>query len=228
MPRRLSTGVHRNLRWAPVALAPAALALAAASWSASPPAASATSATSATSAPLVHDAPFTIASMPAETPATPELTPGAPAGVQVADPARVIVSRLGISASIQPLHLGAGGELVPPSYGSAGWYRNGPEPGEVGRAVIAGHVDSKNGPDVFAALREARPGDRIVVQLVDGTEKDFEVDDVGLYEKSAFPTDEVYGESTDRELRLITCGGTYDKSRGGYQSNVVVFAHEVG
>jgi LPXTG-site transpeptidase (sortase) family protein len=147
--------------------------------------------------------------------------------VQEADPARVIVSRLGISASMQPLRLGAAGELVPPTYGSAGWYRGGPEPGEAGRAVIAGHVDSKQGPDVFANLRDARPGDRIVVQLVDGTEKDFTVDDIGLYKKSAFPTDEVYGKTSDRELRLITCGGTYDKSRGGYQSNVIVFAHEV-
>ncbi len=65
------------------------------------------------------------------------------------------------------------------------------------------------------------------MQLVDGTAKHFTVDDIGLYRKTAFPTDEVYGRSADRELRLITCGGTYDRSRGGYQSNVVVFAHEV-
>jgi LPXTG-site transpeptidase (sortase) family protein len=141
------------------------------------------------------------------------------------NPARVVVSRLGISAAMQPLHLGPAGELVPPSYGSAGWYANGPEPGEAGRAVIAGHVDSTSGPDVFANLRSARPGDRITVELVDGTEQHFTVDDIGLYEKSAFPTDQVYGTSTEPELRLITCGGTYDRSRGGYQSNVVVFAH---
>jgi LPXTG-site transpeptidase (sortase) family protein len=215
---RLVTGARRNLRWAPVALAPVALALAAVSWNAGPPPASATA---------IHDAPFTIAPMPVEAPTAPALPLSASPDVQVANPARVIVSRLGISASMQPLHLGSAGELVPPAYGSAGWYSAGPEPGEIGRAVIAGHVDSKKGPDVFANLRNARPGDRVVVRLVDGSEKDFVVDDVGLYKKSAFPTDEVYGQSADRELRLITCGGTYDKSHGGYQSNVVVFAHEV-
>ncbi len=93
--------------------------------------------------------------------------------------------------------------------------------------MIAGHVDSRTGPDVFAALRHARPGDLIVVALVDGTAREFVVDDVGLYAKSTFPTADVYGPSTERELRLITCGGEYDRDRGGYQANVVVFAHAV-
>jgi hypothetical protein len=147
--------------------------------------------------------------------------------VQVPDPARVMLARLGIAAALQPLRVGPAGELDPPTYGSAGWYQNGPEPGEAGRAVIAGHVDSKSGPDVFANLRYARPGDRIVVDLVDGTAKTFVVDDTGLYRKSAFPTAAVYGPAPDAELRLITCGGSYDRAHGGYQSNVVVFAHEV-
>ncbi|GAA0632830.1 class F sortase [Sporichthya brevicatena] len=207
------------MRWAPAALAVLAVGYGGPSAAGTEPV-------------LTHDAPFTIASFPAadSVPAAVAASESATGSAteQVADPARVAVPRLGISAALSPLSLGADGELIPPDYGSAGWYRNGPEPGETGRAVIAGHVDSRTGPDVFADLRNARPGDRIVVDLVDGTAQEFVVDDVGLYAKSAFPTADVYGPSTERELRLITCGGEYDRDRGGYQSNVVVFAHAVG
>jgi LPXTG-site transpeptidase (sortase) family protein len=206
------TGARRNLRWALVASIFFTAGCASASHDNAQPAAPPAPAVS--SAPVISSAPvFTDASIAGAAP--------------VADPARVIVRRLGISANLQPLALGSGGELIPPTYGSAGWYRNGPEPGEPGRAVIAGHVDSKSGPDVFAALSEARQGDRIVVHLIDGTEKVFTVDSVGLFKKSAFPTDRVYGGDSTRELRLITCGGSYDRARGGYQSNVVVFATQV-
>jgi LPXTG-site transpeptidase (sortase) family protein len=208
MHRRLATGARRNMRWALVASIFFTAGCGAAGHDDAAAQHAALPAPVITSAPMFSDASIADA-------------------VPVVDPARVIVGRLGISAKLQPIGLGAGGELLPPTYGSAGWYRSGPEPGEPGRAVIAGHVDSKAGPDVFAALSEARQGDRIVVQLVDGTEKVFTVDSVGLYKKSAFPTDRVYGGSSTPELRLITCGGTYDRSRGGYQSNVVVFATEV-
>lgn len=153
--------------------------------------------------------------------------PAAPAAAgqrQVADPIRVQVPRLDISAAMQPLHLGQDEVLVPPEYGRAGWYQEGPEPGEPGRAVIAGHVDSKSGPDVFAALRNARVGDRIVINTTAGNKILFRVDDVGLFRRSAFPSARVYGGGQTVQLRLITCGGAYDRNRGGYQSNVVVFA----
>lgn len=141
-----------------------------------------------------------------------------------ADPVRVLVRRLGISAAMDPLELDRKRELRAPEYGRAGWYRNGPEPGEAGRAVIAGHVDSRRGPDVFAALKQARPGDTVEVKLADGSTTTFRVDEVELFSKAAFPTDRVYGGGAVSELRLITCGGAYERSRGGYQGNLVVFA----
>lgn len=145
--------------------------------------------------------------------------------VDAAEPVAVRVPRLGISAGLAPLVLDAARELMPPPYGTAGWYRRGPEPGEAGRAVIAGHVDSRSGPDVFYSLRQARRGDRIVVDLADGTRVPFVVQRVGSYPKAEFPTTSVYGGPRKlAELRLITCGGAYDRSRGGYQDNVVVFA----
>lgn len=143
---------------------------------------------------------------------------GAPA------PSRVLLPRLGIDATLQPLVLGQRGELVAPDYGRAGWYKAGPEPGEPGRAVVAGHVDSKTGPDVFAELGRARVGDRIRFVLADGSDVMFVVTSVEVHPRAEFPTDRVYGTGGPPEVRLITCTGLYDARRDGYQDNVVVFA----
>jgi hypothetical protein len=154
----------------------------------------------------------------------PELAP-ATARAQEPDPVRVQVLRVGIDAPLDPLHLGSAGQLVAPAYGRAGWYRNGPEPGEFGRAVIAGHVDSLTGPDTFYRLRRVHKGDLIVISLVDGRTLDFQVRQTGVYPQDRFPTDRVYGgPRRTAELRLITCGGAYERNHGGYQANVVVFA----
>jgi LPXTG-site transpeptidase (sortase) family protein len=139
-----------------------------------------------------------------------------------------MLPRLGIVATLQPLHLGDGGELVPPEYGKAGWYEAGLEPGEPGRAVIAGHVDSKTGPDVFYRLRQTRPGDRIRIKLADREVLTFVVQAVEVHPRAKFPTARVYGtDGKHADLRLITCTGSYDRAHGGYQDNVVVFARLV-
>lgn len=137
-------------------------------------------------------------------------------------PVRVLMPRLNIDAALDPLRLDAKRVLVPPKYGRAGWYAAGPEPGEAGRAVVAGHVDSKTGPDVFAALSRARKGDRIVVKLADGSTLRFSVDRVEAHSQKNFPTSQVYGGPKKRaEIRLITCTGAYVNGR--YQDNLIVF-----
>jgi hypothetical protein len=143
---------------------------------------------------------------------------------QVADPRLVSVPALNISAELKPLHLDAKGRLAPPRYGVAGWYEAGPEPGEPGRAVIAGHVDTEVGPDVFYGLGDAQRGQRIRVGLEDGTTLTFQVTAVEQFSRGAFPTQRVYGKTDKRELRLITCGGDFDRAVGHYQDNLVVFA----
>lgn len=135
--------------------------------------------------------------------------------------------KLGIAARLQPLALDPNGVLVPPDYGKAGWYAAGPEPGEPGVAVIAGHVDSKVGADVFATLSQARRGHRIRVGLEDGGTVVYRVTEVEQFARSAFPTRRVYGATEAPELRLITCGGDYDHIAGRYRDNVVVFAELV-
>ncbi len=106
----------------------------------------------------------------------------------------------------------------------AGWYAGGTVPGETGPAVIAGHVDSTTGPAVFFRLREVHRGDTIKVGLSDGTSTTFVADRVITAPKDGFPTDTVFGPTPDAELRLITCGGPYDRKVGGYVDNTIVFA----
>jgi LPXTG-site transpeptidase (sortase) family protein len=153
------------------------------------------------------------------------LSPRTPArSLQLANPVSVSIPSLHLSAKLKPLHVDARGRLVPPDYGSAGWYAAGPEPGEEGAAVIAGHLDNKNGPDVFAAVGRAKTGDRIRVRLKDGALVVFRVTQVKQFPQNHFPTKRVYGSTKKPTLRMITCGGNYDHAAGHYLDNVVVFA----
>ena len=116
---------------------------------------------------------------------------------------------------------------VPTDYALAGWYTRGAVPGEVGPAVAVGHYDSVDGPAVFYRLRELRRGQLMQVRRVDGSVLVFSVDRVERVDKSGFPSAEVYGDVVRPELRLITCGGAFDRSTRHYRDNVVAFAHLV-
>ncbi|WP_448627244.1 class F sortase [Geodermatophilus sp. URMC 64] len=140
-------------------------------------------------------------------------------------PLRVQVPALGVDSPLPPLGVDAAGALVPPGDpAQAGWFAAGPVPGDAGPAVLAGHVDSSRGPGVFFRLAELAPGDEVRVQRADGTTARFTVTRVARYPKTAFPTAEVYGPTPDAELRLITCGGAFDRVRRSYLDNVVVWA----
>ena len=119
----------------------------------------------------------------------------------------------------------ASGELAAPADPArAGWYAAGVVPGDQGPAVIGGHVDSRSGPGVFFRLRNLRPGDVVDVTRSDGRTVRFSVIGVALYPKDKFPTEAVYGPTAGPELRLVTCGGTFDRSARSYDDNVVVDA----
>jgi hypothetical protein len=146
-----------------------------------------------------------------------------PSGTAVR-PARVRVPAIGVDAPLEELTLDAAGALQAPTrFGDAGWYAAGTVPGDVGPAVIAGHVDSRTGPAVFFRLSELRPGDLVEVAR-GGTWVRFQVVAVERYPKSRFPTDRVYGPTPDPQLRLITCGGVFDRARRSYLDNTVVYA----
>lgn len=107
----------------------------------------------------------------------------------------------------------------------AGWYRFARTPGESGPAVILGHVDGNSQPGIFHRLRELVPGDEIEVSRKDGVTARFVVRHVEQIAKDHFPTDAVYGDTADPELRLITCGGSFDRSARSYLDNIIVYAN---
>ncbi|MGH3224487.1 MAG: class F sortase [Streptosporangiaceae bacterium] len=150
-------------------------------------------------------------------------------GQRTAPPVLLTIPAIGVRTKLIDLGLNSNGTLqVPASTAVAGWYSGSPSPGAVGAAVIAGHVDSRAGLGVFFWLRTLRPGDRVYIGRSDGTTVVFTVTKVQMYVKDQFPTASVYGPAPDAELRLITCGGTFDRSLGSYLSNVVVFARRTG
>ncbi|MET8544442.1 class F sortase [Kitasatospora sp. NPDC004799] len=145
-----------------------------------------------------------------------------------AKPTRLRIPQIAVDAPFTELALNPAGQLdapPPDEKNLVGWYRDGVSPGERGSAVLAGHVDTSKGPAVFLLLSFLLPGNKIEVSRADGTVAVFSVDSVETFAKDAFPDAKVYGRTPDAQLRLITCGGTYDKKRRDYLDNVVVFAH---
>ncbi len=146
----------------------------------------------------------------------------------VAKPASVSIPSVGVESRLIRLGLNPDKTLqVPRSYSLAGWYTKGAAPGEVGPAVIVGHYDSVDGPAVFYRLKDLRPGQTVQVRRADGSNVKFAVDRVKRFGKNDFPTNEVYGSVDRPELRLITCGGSFDYRTRHYRDNLVVFAHLV-
>ncbi|HEY1618727.1 MAG TPA: class F sortase [Streptosporangiaceae bacterium] len=144
---------------------------------------------------------------------------------QVAVPTELVIPAIGVRTRLIRLGRTTAGSLqVPGTTAVAGWYTGSPRPGEIGSAVIAGHVDSYLGPGVFFRLRLLRPGADIYVRRADGTVAVFSVTTIRLFAKDRFPTAAVYGATPQAELRLITCGGVFDHGLGSYLSNVVVYA----
>ena len=140
-------------------------------------------------------------------------------------PVELTVPAIGVRTRLIRLGLTPSGTLqVPGSFTVAGWYNRSPRPGATGPAIIAGHIDSVSGPAVFYRLDRLRPGDLAYVRRADGTVAAFRVTATALYPKDHFPTAAVYGSAPGAELRLITCGGTFDRAIHSYLSNVVVYA----
>ena len=149
-------------------------------------------------------------------------------GMTRSEPVRLEVPAIGVSSLIAPVGIAPDHTVdVPPLSrpNLTGWYRYGPSPGQVGSAVILGHVDSSlTGKAVFYDLGRLRHGDLIDVSRRDGSIAEFRVDATAVFGKNQFPSATVYGHVAYPGLRLITCGGPYDRAAGGYRDNVVVFA----
>ncbi|WP_439658085.1 class F sortase [Lentzea sp. HUAS TT2] len=175
-----------------------------------------------TRAPRQPTAPGTTTTGPAVTSTTIATT-----GMPRSEPTELWIPHIGARSSLIPLALNEDGTVeVPPVEQpmQAGWYSLGPTPGEVGPAVILGHVDGYRMPGIFYRLRDLVPGDDVEISRADGTVIRFVVRKVDQVAKSRFPTDAVYGQTPGPELRLITCGGRFDPAARSYVDNIIAYA----
>ncbi len=150
-----------------------------------------------------------------------------------ARPHRVDIPAIGVQAPVIKRGLDSEGAIAPPPYdqaGVVGWYGGGVQPGAKGTALFVGHVDTTTRPAVFYNLSALKPGEKVRVTRSDGTIAEFTVEEVAVYDRAGFDPDKAYGVRADgrAELRLITCGGTFDRASKTYSSNVVVSAYLTG
>lgn len=170
----------------------------------------------------------------------PSTSTTAPAPMPAIEPSQLIIDRISVNAPMRPLGLAPDGTIAVPDLDHAQdvtWFcdhhavidrrstcGHGAIPGQVAPAIITGHVDSHQTEGVFFRLKELTPGDAIQVRRVDGSTLTFKVTKVESMPKSAFRTAAVYGDVQHPAIRLITCGGQFDKKTGNYMDNVVAYA----
>jgi hypothetical protein len=186
---------------------------------------------------MVHDGTQTTAPpRPAAADALrpPAVSPVAPTARPVvavlppSPPTRIRIPEIKVNAPFTDLSLDSSYHLqVPPldEPNLAGWYRDGASPGSTGNAIVLGHVDNRRGPAVFYALGALHKGDTIHIDRKDHRTAVFTIYAIQVYDKDAFPSQTVYGATARPELRVITCGGGFNKTAAHYLGNVVVFAH---
>ena len=166
-----------------------------------------------------------VAARVATPPSSSTTTAPAPPVVARSVPVAVRIPAIGLAVWLTQLGLNSNGTVeVPTSVQVPGWFSPGPSPGQVGSAMILGHVDSYQGEGVFFKLRTLQSGDQIQVNLSDGVIATFKVTSVAMYQKTQFPDQLVYGSSGSSDLQLVTCGGAFDSQTGHYLSNIVVYS----
>jgi hypothetical protein len=185
------------------------------------------------SGPATTAAPST----PTPSTSTPSTTPAnvvgapfrelsqAPPG-PVVSPVRVDIPALGVRSDVVPTGVDPDGTTqIPEDVDVLGWYRYGPAPRDSGSTVIVGHRDGRGqGRGALYALGALSVGDRIRVTLADGSRVDYRVVAREVLDKRAVPLEIIFARTGGRVLSLLSCGGVYDRARGGYQANVLVTA----
>lgn len=164
--------------------------------------------------PLAEDAPATLMPEPDPVPAMPAV------------PTRLDLPSLGVTAPVVPVGLNPDRSMeIPHLVSTVGWYEPGVRPGEVGSAVLAGHVDSRDqGRGAFFRLRDLATDDVVALTHEDGAVTEWVVVEVRSYPKDELPISELFTRFGDTRLALITCGGPFERASGRYTENIVVYA----
>ena len=166
------------------------------------------------------------ASRPAPDPTGPAST----AGPVVVRPVELVAATVRIRMTVLPSGVAADGQMaLPPDPRTIGWYRFGPAPAEArGSVVLGGHLDSREyGVGPLVRLSQLRPGDELAVRLANDRTVRYRTVRVESVSKQSLALAKVFDRSGPPMLRVVTCGGEYDRDRGGYQDNLVVSAEPI-
>jgi sortase A len=143
-------------------------------------------------------------------------------------PSRIKIPSLEIDTEIIPVGLLENGEMaVPKETNIVGWYNKGVMPGAKGNSVVAGHVDSKEGPAIFFYLKNLEKGQEILISDKEGHTRKFVVREKKSYKNDEAPIEEIFGVSSKRNLNLITCTGTFNHALHEYPDRLVVYTELV-
>lgn len=153
----------------------------------------------------------------------PELKPG----FGPIMPTRLRVPAAGIDADVDEIGVRNGNTDVPDNIWNVGWLTTSPRPGDVGNSVLDGHKDSVRGTAVFWNLHQLKPGDLIYVSDASGAELAFEVTQIQSYDLVSAPYSSIFGPTSERQLNLITCDGTFIPEQHSYDKRLVVYTHLV-
>ena len=141
-------------------------------------------------------------------------------------PVQLTIARAGVAARIVPLGETATGAMATPETPTdVGWWQFGAAPGDVGSAVLGGHLDFHDyGAAVFWNLNRLRPGDSVIVTRADGTQLSFIVQSSEIYpENDTAAIERIFRQSDTARLNLITCAGTFNPITRDYNQRLVVY-----
>lgn len=162
-------------------------------------------------------------------PDTPSPVVAPAADASNVEPVSIDIPRLNAHSTLPKLGLNKDGSAAVPDVHhpqQAGYYAaSSPKPGQPGPPlVVIAHVDGDGQEGLFFHLSEMRPGDIASVKLTDGRTLNFRVVSEESDSKTAFPASKVFAPQNHATLRLITCGGAFDKAHRNYLSNIIVLA----
>jgi LPXTG-site transpeptidase (sortase) family protein len=142
---------------------------------------------------------------------------------EILDPVRIVIPSIHVDAAVVPVGVANDGSMEIPQYTKTGWFKVGPTPGAPGPSVIVGHVSSKKGRGAFYSLSKLKAGDEFYVYRSSGTRATFVVVSTETVLKTKLPTERIWNDTQEPVIRLVTCGGQWDKASGHYLSNVIVY-----
>ena len=137
-----------------------------------------------------------------------------------------MIAALGLDTDVIPVGTDQNGAMSAPDDPDAvAWYSLGPGAVLIGNVVLAGHVDWNGQLRAFGRLESLSEGDEISLWDDAGQEFSYLVDSSDWVDAEGATVDDIFGQSLDSRITLITCGGLFDPFHRQYLQRLIVRAH---